>query len=457
MDLLTRLRRLLRRLRGMCLGRMRLVSIVITSAGLLYKILEAPRPSSWSWPPSLVDIFSWVGVAAIFMGIIGLFISFEKDKESFTETLRAYMVPDQFAKLPIAKTPFANAMRDLVGYCVRQHEGGYLPTYTDMEVTITIEVVNKDKMAEYKIPKAPPGYSWLWFHFTIERTWFIKPIVEGHEVFFDPQKYFVDKVIVMSYPTYLELYNFTNPRQIIFYPIPSRVFEEEPLKRALASGRYLSLKFQVTKWWSEEAESDTQVTKRPGPGRAVSDTVELKIKSHFLDKLRDSEKEEAIKSTFPGIESYYHTFLREACKGTYEIHKVQFDDNLYIYPHESSNTSWKCHGVYDLILPAKVIKDGEPLPLWDQQVFELVFERVATVKKIVFQKAADSRLTLREDRRPVLLCFPRLQDPTNVKVTLTNDKWEIEDSSGKFWYPGDTVLFYWHDTLISLLPAQSSK
>jgi hypothetical protein len=183
MDLLTRLRRLLRRLRGMCLGRMRLVSIVITSAGLLYKILEAPRPSSWSWPPSLVDIFSWVGVAAIFMGIIGLFISFEKDKESFTETLRAYMVPDQFAKLPIAKTPFANAMRDLVGYCVRQHEGGYLPTYTDMEVTITIEVVNKDKMAEYKIPKAPPGYSWLWFHFTIERTWFIKPIVEGHEVF----------------------------------------------------------------------------------------------------------------------------------------------------------------------------------------------------------------------------------------------------------------------------------
>ncbi len=249
----------------------------------------------------------------------------------------------------------------------------------------------------------------------------------------------------MSYPTYLELYNFTHPRQIIFYPIPSRVFEEEPLKRALASGRYLSLKFQVTKW----------------SGKAVSDTVELKIKSHFLDELHDSEKEEAIKSTFPGIENYYRTLLREACEGTYEIHKVQFDDNLYIYPHESSNTSWKCHGVYDLILPAKVIKDGEPLPLWDQQVFELVFERVATVKKIVFQKAADSLLTLREDRRPVLLCFPRLQDPTKVKVTLTNDKWEIEieDSSDKFWYPGDTVLFYWHDTLISeeLLSAQSSK
>ncbi len=172
MDLLTRLRRL---------SRMRLGSTLITFVGLLVKILEASTRSIW--PPLLVDIFSWVGVVAIFIGMIGFLISFETDKESFTETLRAYMVPDQFAKLPIAETPFANAMRNLVGYCVRQHEGGYLPTYTDMEVTITIEVVN-DKMADkYEIPEAPSGYSWLWFHFTIERTWFIKPIVEGHEVF----------------------------------------------------------------------------------------------------------------------------------------------------------------------------------------------------------------------------------------------------------------------------------
>jgi hypothetical protein len=312
-----------------------------------------------------------------------------------------------------------------------------------MEITIITKVLSDTAPSELHIPEAPRGYSWLWFHFNIKSSWTIKPNSIGSEVSFDPQKYFVDEVIVMSYPTYLALYDFTRPRRIIFYPIPSRVFEEEPLKQALASGRYLSLKFQVTKWSTD---------------KQLSDPVKLEIQPRVFRNR--NQKERAIVETFQSIDQR-PALLEQACDGIYEIHKVikkEISDNVYIYPHEEG-TSWRYQGEYNLILPAKVIRVRDGKLLWDQQWFELVFERVSTVKKIVFCKTDDSRLEFRQDRYPILFCFPRLQDPTKVKVTLTNDKWEIEDSSGKFWYQGDSVLFYWHDTLISeeLLSAQSSK
>jgi hypothetical protein len=432
----------------------RFIGSVIALTGPIVRLLETYIRNIWpSLPPLALDIFS---IIAVYIGVIIVICSDKREREAlekkieerlrdYEEKLRDYTVPDQFAKLPIAETPFARAIRALVDYSARQHEHGSLPTYAGMEITITTRaLLDGEVPRELNIPEVPNDYSWLWFHFNIKRSWTIKPNSIGSEVSFDPQKYFVDEVIVMSYPTYLALYDFTNPRRIIFYPIPSRVFEEEPLKRALASGRYLSLKFQVTKWSKDN--------------KPLSDPVELEIQSRVFRNR--NQKEEAIVETFRSIKQR-PALLKQACDGIYEIHKVikkEISDKVYIYPHEEG-TFWRYQGEYNLILPAKVIRDGKLL--WDQQWFELVFERISTVKKIVFCKIDDSRLEFRQDRYPILLCFPRLQDPTKVKVTLTNDKWEIEieDSSDKFWYPGDTVLFYWHDTLISekLLSAQSSK
>jgi hypothetical protein len=407
---------------------MRLGSTLITFVGLLVEILEASTRSIW--PPLLVDIFSWVGVVAIFIGMIGFLISFETDKESFTETLRTYMVPHHFATLPIAKTPFADAIQDLVDYYVRQHEGGYLPIYTDMEVMITIEVINKDEMA-YKIPKAPSGYSWLWFRFTINSNWIIKPVLWGREAILDPQD-FIGEVIVMSYPTYMNTYSWKNPRRTIFFPISSPVFAEEQLRDSLASVQYLRLIFQVSKW----SESAGQMT----------DPVRLQMESLLT---RSEQKKGVIRNMFRGIE-HRPALLQQTCDGVYEIYRVRktkIPDQIYIYSPHEQDRFWRFNGQRDLILPAKVVKGTEIL--WDQQAFLFLFERVATVRHLVFQKADLSPLTFGWDRPPELLCHPYLADPTGVKVELANpNKWIVEPGD-RFWIPGDAVFFTWHDTLIN--------
>jgi hypothetical protein len=352
-------------------------------------------------PPLALDIFS---IITVYIGVISVILSDKTERESFEERLRAYIVPHHFASLPVAKTLFAHAIQDLVDYYVKQHAGGYLPIYENMRITITIEVLNEDQLSqEFCIPKAPYGYSWLWFHFTIKSSWTIKPMVWGPKVpqQIDPQDYFVGEVIVMSYQTFLDLYSWTSPKRIFFFPIPIPVFAEEPLRPLLASVRYLSLKFQVTKW----SETAGQMT----------DPVELQILPLLTQpQWKKAVIKRVIKRTFPGIEQR-RALLQQACDGVYEIYKIReirLPSQVYIYwPHEQDRF-WSCHGEYHLILPAKVIK-GEEI-LWDQQSFQLIFERVATVNQIVFCKEKDSPLTFGWNRPPELLCYPYLTDPAGV-------------------------------------------
>jgi len=402
---------------------MRLVGYLLISVGLLVKLLEVYAKSIVL--PLFVDIFE---VVAFLIGMLNLFFSFEEDIESFTETLRTYIVPHHFATLPIAKTPFARAIQDLIGYYVREHEGGYLPIYTDMEVMITIEVVNDT-------PKAPPGYSWLWFRFIINRNWNIKPVVWRGEAILDPQD-FINDVIVMSYTTYINIYSRRTPRTMIFFPIPSSVFAEEQLRDSLASVRYLRLTLQVSKW----SESAGQMT----------DPVELQIVSLLTQPER---KKDVIRNMFPGIERR-PALLEQACDGVYEIYgvkKMEIPDQIYIHwPHEQDRF-WRFNAKQELIVPAKVVKETEIL--WDQQAFQLLFERVATVRRIVFQKADRSPFTFGWDRPPELFCYPYIADPAGVKVELADpNKWIVEPGD-KFWFPGDGVFFAWHDTLINDLIA----
>lgn len=435
---------ILKRLRS--LSRIRLSSTLITFAGLLIKVIE----TSLKLPQPFQEILSWGGIISIFVGMVGFLISFEADKESFTKTLHNYILPQHFASLPVAKTQFAYAIRELVDFYSKQHNGGYLPIIEDLELEITVEVLpdQADIYQRYNIPMPPEGYFWRWFRFIIKSAWIFRPLALGHETVFDPQD-FIGEVLVMSYKTYIDLFSWQNPMRTVYYPIASSIWEERPLRNALASVRYLrggnrGLEYQVSKWSGAGSGA-----------KQISDLATLLLEP-LLQGAEPRRKHKILKNIFPGLEKW-PSLWEEACEGVFEVYKVchrqLLPDLVCINLPQDRDCWWKFASVEEYVLPTKVVKGRNVL--WDQQAFPLPFNRVTTVKRISFKKDRDAPLMFRHDRPPELLCYPYLADPARVKVNLVEqNSWVVEPGSS-FWFPGDVIFFLWHDTLVNdLLPSR---
>ena len=436
---------ILERLRS--LSRIRLGSTLITFVGLLVKLVETPAKAIL--PQPFQEILSWGGVIFIFVGMVGFLISFETDKESFTRTLHNYILPQHFASLPVANTQFAYAIRELVDFYSKQHEGGYLPIVEDLETEITVEVLpdQADIYRSYNIPTPPSDYSWRWFKFTMKSYWSFRPLALGHETVFDPQD-FIGEVLVMSYKTYIDLFGWRNPMRTVYFPIASSIHAEKPLRSALASVRYLrggskGLEYQVSKW------SGTR-----GSAKQISDPTMLLLEP-FLEGTTPANKRTILKDIFPGLDKR-PSLWEQACEGIFEVYKVKvrqvLPDLVYINLPQEKDSWWRFMSVEEYVLPTKVVRGRDVL--WDQQAYLFLFSRVATVRRISFKKARDAPLIFRHDRPPELLCYPYLADPAGVKVNLADQSsWVVEPGSS-FWFPGDVVSFSWYDTLVNeLLPS----
>lgn len=431
------------------LSRIRLGSTLITFVGLLIKVFETP--AKLILPQPFQEILSWGGVIFIFVGMVGFLISFETDKESFTKTLHNYILPQHFASLPVANTQFAYAIRELVDFYTKQHEGGYLPIVEDLESEITVEVLpDQDEIKRrYNIPAPPSGYSWLWFRFTMKSCWIFRPLALGHETVFDPQD-FVGEVLVMSYKTYIDLFGWRNPMKTAYFPIASSIYADKVLRSALASVRYLrggnstGLEYQVSKW------SGTG-----GNARQVSDPTTLLLEP-LLEGATPANKRTLVKDIFPGLEKR-PSLWQDTCEGVFEVYKVKtrqlLPDLVYINLSQERDSWWRFVSVEEYVLPTKVARGRDVL--WDQQAYLFLLSRVATVRRLSFKKTGDAPLFFRHDRPPELLCYPYLKDPAGVKVNLIDQiSWVVEPGSNP-WFPGDVVFFTWHDTLINeLLPSR---
>lgn len=433
---------ILERLRS--LSRIRLGSTLITFAGLLIKVLETP--AKLILPQPFQEILSWGGVIFIFVGMVGFLISFETDKESFTRTLHNYVLPQHFASLPVANTQFAYAIRELVDFYTKQHEGGYLPIVEELETEITVEVLpdQTDINRSYNIPAPPLNYSWQWFRFTIKSNWIFRPLALGYETVFDPQDFIIE-VVVMSYDTYTDLFGWRNPRREVYFPIASPVYAEQALRNALASVRYLrggkkGLEYRVSKW------SGTG-----GNARQISDPTMLLLEP-LLEGATPTNKRTIIKDIFLGLEKR-PSLWEHACEGVFEIYKLKtrqlLPDLVYINLPQEKDCWWKFESVMEYVLPTKVVKGRDIL--WDQQAYLFLFGRVATARRLSFKKTADAPCTFRKDRPPRLLGYPYIKDPAGVKVRLVEpNSWDVEPGSN-FWFPGDVVIFSWYDTLVDEL------
>lgn len=428
---------ILKRLRS--ISRIRLSSTLITFIGLLVKVIETPARAIL--PQPLQEVLSWGGVIFIFIGMVGFLISFETDKESFTKTLRDYILPQHFASLPVANTRFAYAIRELVDFYSRQHEGGYLPIIEDLEIEIILEVL-PEQVDIYQIPAPPQEYYWRWFRFKIKECWVLRPLPLGHKTFFDPQD-FIGEVLVMSYKTYIDLFSWRNPMRTVYLPVASSVYSDQALRNFLASIRYLrgggkGLEYKVSKW------SGTG-----GSARMISDPIMLLLEP-LLEGATPTNKRMILKDIFPGIEKR-PILWEQACEGVFEVYKVKtrqvLPELVYINSLEERDSWWKFTIEEDYILPAKVLK-GRNI-LWDQQAYLIPFNRISTVKRISFKKAKDAPVIFRHDRPPELLCYPYLRDPAGVKVNLVNQNSWIVEPGSSFWFPGDVVFFYWYDELIN--------
>jgi hypothetical protein len=410
----------------------RLLSSRWIGVGALFVIfgglMRTVEPISRLLPPPWGDIFSYISTI---VGLSTMLVSFERYIESFRKTIHDYMVPHHFAQLPIAQTPFAHAIRELIDHHVRQHEGGYLPIYRDMEIEVTIDKVlsEDDVNKNYNVPKPPPGYSWIWFCFTIRSTWIFKPEVWERERILDPQD-LLGEVIVMSYKTYVDTYKWNTPRRLIYFPVSITLFAEEDLKSLWQSVEYLRPKYKISRWKNRQLYA--------GP-------IELQMKALLPGDSREKE----IRRIFPGIER--HPFLlSSALEGVYQVYiaskETTYPELRISYPAEKDDY-WKFEEEHIFLLPAKVWREQKIL--WDQLSFPIPFGRVATVKQITFQKSSSIPVTFRKDYSPSLLCYPYFKDPGAVKVELTNQgaSWTV-DLGGGFCFPGDTIIFYWYDALI---------
>ncbi len=408
-----------------------IVSAILFSLGQIIPIIRVviePIQALLPWPWSAI-----IYLIFTVTGMIGIVIPHVKYIESLIDTIHNYMVPHHFAQLPIAQTPFAHAIRELVDHHVRQHEGGYLPIYRDMEIEVTIDKVlsEDDANKNYNVPKPPPGYSWIWFCFTIRSTWIFKPEVWERERILDPQD-LLGEVIVMSYKTYVDTYKWNTPRRLIYFPVSITLFAEDDLKSLWQSVEYLRPKYKISRWKNQHLYA--------GP-------IELQMEA--LLPRDTSEKEHIIRRIFPGIERY-PSLLRSASDGVYQIYiaskKTAYPELRISYPAEKADY-WKFEEEHIFLLPAKVWREQKIL--WDQLSFPIPFGRVATVKQITFQKSSSIPVTFRKDYSPSLLCYPYFKDPGAVKVELTNQgaSWTV-DLGGGFCFPGDTIIFYWYDALI---------
>lgn len=423
------------------LNRMRLSGILLASLGILIKIFELVIETHIS--QLLHEILSLLQILSVFVGLLLTFLAFEKDIDSFKDALRDYILPQHFANLPIMKTQFAYAIRELVDFYSKQHEGGYLPIMQDLETEIIINVLPNQEHQKYNIPTLSSGYSWIWFKFIISSSWIIQPLALGHKTVFDPCD-FIDEVLVMSYKTYTDLFSWRNPRRVIYFPVATSIYVEEFLRKALASVRFLSaggkgLEYRVSKW---------------SEGKQISDPVIIPLEP-LLENASAQEKDEVLKWVFSGIENR-PVLLEQAREGVFEVYKVRdrqkLPELIYIDLSREAKSWWKITSVEEYVIPAKVVKKGDII--WDQQTFPYLFNRVATVKRLVFKKDRRAPIILRHDRPPELLCFPYLSDPAKIKVELIDGQsWVVEPIGlgSSFWFPGDIASFSWHDTLINEL------
>lgn len=437
MDIFTRLRRL---------SRIRLGSTLTVFSGLLLNLLLAMLEllgrgltTPWSY------VLPLAGVVSIFAGMVGFLISFETDKESFTETLRSYILPQHFGNLPVARTQFAYAIRELVDFYARQHEGGYLPVIEDVETEISVEVLpsEAENCSIYNIPMAPKGYSWQWLRFTTSSSWVLRPLEWGHETVFDPQD-FLNEVFVVSYKTYIDLFSWRNPRRAVYLPIASPVYEDETLRRTLDCVRYIrardkrggdALVYHVSKWLGTGSKA-----------KQISDPTPLLLEP-LLGNATPERKQQIAEVAFPGLEKR-PLLSKQVCEGIYQVYRCRrqpLPDLMYIHLPQETDSWWRFTSIGEYVLPAKVIRGTDIL--WDQQAYLILFGRATTVRRLTF-RTRDDRLIFRQDRPPELLCYPYLTDPSGVGIDLVDPNTWIVEPGDKFWYPGDVVYFVWYDTLI---------
>ncbi len=431
------------RLHRLISNRSRFFSILIISIGISVKLL----PLVPGFPSSrlLTSLMSWVEIISIPWGMISLLFSFTKDLESFADTLRNYVLPQHFSNLPVARTQFSYAIRELVDFYAKQHEGGYLPVVENLEAEITVELIENEAQAHslYNIPTAPEGYSWQWFKFTIVSQWRLKPLEWGYESVFDPQN-FLDEILVMSYKTYTDLFSWRSPRRDVYLPVSAPIYEDETLRSVLSNVKYLrsgersnGIIYYVSKWSGSTSNA-----------KQISDPTALLLEP-LLENTHHRRKRQILKTAFPGL-GKRPSLLNQVTQGIYEIYKCKrqtLPDLTYIHlPQEKVDSWWKFFSIEEYVLPAKVLRGTEVL--WDQQSYLVPFGRVMTVRRFTFRTNSD-RIVFRRDRPPELLCYPYLTDPIRVKINLIDPKTWIVEPGEKFWYPGDVIYFVWHDTLIN--------
>ena len=412
------------------ISRLRIASTLLTFAGLFLNLLLSMLDtfggalhSPWT------NVLPWIGVVSVFTGMTGFLISFERDIEVFTHTLQNYILPQHFAHLPVTRTQFAHAIRELVDFYTKQHQGGYLPVIEGLELMLSVDVLPSEEYSNYNIPLAPQGYTWQWFKFIIKSHWRLKPLSWGSQTVFDPQD-FLDEILVMSYKIYVDLLGWRNPRRAVYLPVAGPVYEDEALRNALENIQYLKTTYTVRKY-----------SNIGGVLKPQTHSIELQMENLFEREGKSS----VLMRHFPGIERVLN--INEISEGFYAFYKCKrrvLPSAAYIQLPQEENACWNFTSQEEYVLPVKVSRGTEVL--WDQQAYSIPFHRVSTVKKLIFQ-TVDNHITFRQDRSPELFCYPNLTEPLGIKINLEGNKWIVESGS-KFWYPGDVAVFLWHDTLI---------
>lgn len=424
-----------------------------TLVGLFLELLAAL--ASASWPPLLQQILTWVGVVLIFLGMFGFLVAYEADIKSFREDLKKYIVPEHFAKLRIASTPFASALRELVDFYSNRHEGGSLPIQEDLTTEIEVEVLpyQKESYKRCDLPERPENYSWIWFKFKIKNKWSFKPVALRDETILKPED-FIGDVVVMSGITFEELYTRLGPRKSVYYPVHPNLYKDQALRTILGQVHYLR---------GGEKGLEYNVEKYEGNNMLASSKAKLVLEP-LLQKATSRQKQKIVKNAFSEYFKDEPSRVRDICEGIYEIYraspKQRDTKSVYIDFAHDSDARWEFESRFDYVLPTKVIKAGVVKPMLDQKQYEYPLHRVSIVKQLKFSKITPSSLEFKPEQPAYLKCFPNLVNPQKVRVDLNENgnAWEVKPPlSGGFWFPGDIVTFCWSDNLIDELLHPSEK